>query len=315
MNSFRRSFCPAFSIPVVVLIGCLALTPTALVAQDDDSEWAVEVSAQAGHHDNFFFRGDGAPAPSSNLLQLGLDGEWVKDYGAYEITWLGGASGTFVPDVDEADYQSLGGGAELKWRRWKFGAGYHKLLNRLFSESGQRVFFDADTVDGWARYSVTERLWLRAEVELDSWDFDASEDGRDSDTLGLGFTGRYAFTDRFAARLSWMTEERDAVDPDQDRDSDGYAIAFEGRPRNDVEVFFRWRQRDREYNDAPFGTSNFGRVDTVDDFVLNIRYYIDSAWGVSFSDEYRTADSTRIDRNYDGNQILAGVFYRFGGGG
>ena len=289
------------------IVSILCLFP--FVSTADDSGY-LEVSLVGGRHSNFFFRGPGAEAPASNLLRLLFDSERTKDFGRTELTWVGQASFSSVPDIDQADYQTAGTGVEIKRGATKFAVEYSRLLNRLYFESGDPVFFDANALDFWVRRSLGPKLWVRFEAELESSDFDPVEDARDSHTVTFGLTVRRALSDRIGLRASVEVENRNANGLDQNRDGVGLALALEGLPRDDLAVFARWRRRYREYVDAPPGSRNFNRDDTVDAFVFNLKWSATERWGLLFSDEYRTGDSTRPGRNYSGNQVMIGAFFR-----
>lgn len=294
-------------------LACLVALSSAATA--DDSTWQGEIAALAGSHDNFFFRGEGSPAPSSALWTAQLALERVHDTEAGEWTFGLIGSTVSVSDIDAADYQTFEAGAEFKRGPWKAALTYQKLNNRLFSESGEPVFFDETGIEAWLRYSVNRRVWVRFKAETEDLDFEAAEDGRDADADNYSLTVRMGATDEVAFRVSLLREDRVAVSPENNRTGDGFSLAIEGAPRDDLSYFLRFRSRDRDYEDAPAGESNFGRSDTVDDINFNLRWRFTDSLGLIVRDTYRTGDSTRIDRNFTGNSIEAGVFFLFGGPG
>jgi hypothetical protein len=296
---------------VLVLVGLSLVTRVLPLSADDGAGWMWEAGLLGGNHDNFFFRGDGGPQPSSDLLTGYLSGEVEKDTGPGELTVSVGGSAVSVLDIDDADYQLFDVAAEYKRGRAKLHGGYNLILNRLFSEEGEAAFFDAQSVDVWFRYSLSKRLWLRAGAELESWDFDPAEDDRDADVLKLNLTARLALSERIGLRLSLLREERDANAPRNNRTGEGWALAVEGQPSDDVSVFLRYRSRDRQYDDAPLGDRNFQRDDTTEDINFNLRWQVSERWGVQLRDTYRSGDSTRPDRNFTGNQAEVGAFFRF----
>ena len=295
-----------------LILGGLALVTCALpLAADDEGGWTWEAGLLGGNHDNFFFRGEGGPQPSSDLLTGYLTGEVEKDTGDGEVAFSFSGQAVSVLDIDQADYQAADLAVEYKRGRLKIHGGYDLMLNRVFSEEDDAAFFDAQGVNAWVRYSLTPRVWVRAGAELESWDFDPEEDDRDADVVKLNLTMRFALSDRVGLRLALLSEERDANGPRNNRTGEGWALAVEGQPSDEVTFFLRYRSRDREYDDAPPGDRNFQRDDTTEDINFNLRWRVSERWGVQFRDTYRSGDSTRPDRNFTGNQAEIGAFFRF----
>ncbi len=289
----------------------LALACAVPVAADDEAGWLWEAGLLGGTHDNFFFRGDGSPQPTSDLLSVYLGGERERELERGDLTLILGGQAVFVTDIAQADYQGLDFAVEYKRGPTKFHAGYSLMLNRLFSEEEDAAFFDEQSVDLWVRQSLGERLWLRLGVELESWDFDPAENDRDADVTKLDLTARVALSERVGLRGSLLYEERDATGPRNNRSGEGWALALEAQPSEAVSVFLRFRSRDRKYEDAPPGDRNFNRDDTTEDINFNLRWQISERWGLQLRDTYRQGDSTRPDRNFDGNQFEIGGFVRF----
>lgn len=292
-------------------IGSITAAVLAIVAAPlsaDERDWELDAHLMAGHHDNFFFRGPGASAPETDLQQISLEYEHEKDLGAADLVFELRAVGTMVSDIDDADHEAYYGGLryEIGAARW-YGQ-YSLAMNRLFSEEGEPTFFDGNSFEGGLRYSLSNRTWLRGELEVEEWDFDPAEDDRDSDVLKLSATLRHGFTDKVAVRAAALWEDRDAREPKNNRTGTGWSLAFELKPARRIDAFLRYRSRDRDYEDAPADEKNFGRRDTVVDIVGNLRWWIGETWGVRLEDHYRTGDSTRLDRNFDGNKWMAGLF-------
>lgn len=295
-----------------LVVGGIAVVICVLpLAAEDGAGWMWEAGLLGGNHDNFFFRGEGGPQPSSDLLTGYLAGEIERDTGAGDLSFSVFGQAVAVPDIDQADYQTAGAAVEYKQGRSKLHAGYDLILNRVFSEDDDAAFYDAQSVDVWYRYSLGRRVWVRAGAKVQSWDFDAEEDERDADVLKLALTARFALSDRVGLRVSLLSEERDANGARNNRTGEGWALAIEGRPSDDVNVFLRFRSRDREYDDAPAGDSNFQRDDTTEDINFNLRWQVSDRWGMQLRDTYRSGDSTRPDRNFTGNQAEIGAFFRF----
>lgn len=294
------------------ILGGLALVTCALpLTADDEGGWMWEAGLFGGNHDNFFYRGEGGPQPSSDLLTAYLAGEVEKDTGPGELTVSFAGQAVSVLDIAQADYQTADLAVEYKRGRFKAHGGIDLMLNRVFSEDDDAAFFDAQGIKAWLRYSVNRRLWIRAGAEIESWDFDPEENERDADVLKLKLTARFAVSDRVGLRVSLLSEDRDANGPRNNRTGEGWAVAVEGQPNDDVTVFLRYRNRDREYDDAPVGDRNFQRDDTTEDINFNLRWRLGERWGVQARNTWRSGDSTRLDRNFTGNQTEIGAFYRF----
>ncbi len=298
-------------LPALVAALAPLVIPAPSAAAADPATWSLEAALLAGHHDNFFFRGPGAAAPSSDLVSMAFVAEREQDLGRSDLTLLFEAQGVFVLDIDRADFQLALAGVEYKLGALKLHAAYEMQLNSLFAEEGEAVFFDGQSVDLWARYSLSRRLWVRGRVQLERWDFDPAENERDSDVTKLELTVRWALAERLALRGSLLYEDREADGARNNRTGEGWALAVEARPAERVDLFIRFRRRDREYEDALPGDNNFQRDDTIQDVDLNLRWLVTRRWGVQFRDSYREGESTRPDRNFDGNRAEAGVFVQF----
>ena len=295
-----------------LVVGWIALVICGLpLAADDEGGLTWEAGLLGGYHDNFFFRGDAGPQPSSDLLSVYLAGEVERDTGPGELSFSFGGQAVSVLDIERADYQMVDAEVEYKRGRMKLHAGYGLMLNRLFSEEGEAAFFDAQSLDVWYRYSLGPRVWVRAGAEIESWNFDPAENDRDADVLELDLTVRFALSHRVGLRASLLSEERDATGARNNRTGEGWALAVEASPSEDVNLFLRFRSRDRQYEDAPPGDRNFRRDDTTDDINFNLRWRLSERWGVQVRDTYRSGDSTRPDRNFTGNQAEIGAFYLF----
>lgn len=294
--------------PTSILLFALALFLPGLEARGDDRDWELDLSLMAGHSDNFFFRGGDAPAPSTDVQQLAVEYEHEKDLGRADLVFELGGIGTAVSDIPNADYEAYWGGLRYERGPARWYAQYSMGLNRLFSEAGEPIFFDGKSLEGGLRYSVGRKTWLRAEAELEDWNFDPAENDRDSDVLKLSGTVRHGLTDRIAVRVEALWEDRDATEPNNNRSGIGWSLAFELKPADRVDAFVRYRSRERDYDDAPPGESNFERQDTVVDIVANVRFWIGRTWGIRAQNNYRDGESTRPDRNFDGNTFMAGLF-------
>lgn len=290
------------------LVLALVVLPPSSASFAADRNWELDASLLAGHHDNFFYRGEGAEAPASDLQELSAEYEYGIDLSGAELVIGVGATATRVADIDNADYEAYRAGLRYERGPARWYAQYSLSQNRLFSESGEQSFFDGSSIEGGLRYSLSHRTWIRGEAELESWNFDPAEDDRDSDVLKLSATLRHALTERIAVRGELLWEDRDAVGPENNRTGAGWSLALELKPASRLDAFLRYRSRERDYDDAPEGDKNFDRRDTVVDIVANLRFWLGRTWGLQALDNYREGESTRPDRNFDGNRVMVGLF-------
>ncbi len=289
----------------------LSVTGATAAVASDDGGWHGEIGVMAGEHDNFFFRGGDNPAPASNLLSGYVELERTWDLGGHKVDLQLAGEAVDVVDISEGDYQTYAIGGRYKRGRHRWSLEFAQLLNRLYSESGEAVFFDETSYDLQWRMSVGERWWFRLRYELSEWDFDSLQDSRDADIDKISVTGRYQALPTLGIRLAWLDENRDAVGAENNRVGDGFEVAFEGSPTETVTWFLRFRTRDRDYEDAPPEERNFGRSDTTDDINFNLRWLFADQIGLYLRDSYRDGESTRADRNYTGNVAEAGLYFKF----
>ncbi len=287
----------------------LAIVVTSPAAAEGD--WEGEVGLLFGQHDNFFFRGEGNPAPESDLLTGYVVAErtWKRDASRFALELSGSA--VDVSDIPNANYQSYGIAGTYRRGSHRFQLGHSQLLNRLYSESGEAVFFDESAFDLQWRVTLGTRWWVRLRFQTSEWDFDAAENERDSDTDRTSLTARVAVHPKLGLRFGWIDESRTATGPENNREGDGFEVAFEGTPSETLTWFLRFRSRDRDYLDALPDDRNFGRSDTTDEINFNVRWTVTEQLGLYVRDNYRDGSSTRLDRNYTGNVAEVGIFFAF----
>lgn len=281
------------------------------VRADGDRPWTLELGAMFGHHNNFFFRGPGSPAPEETLFTVYAAGEKEKRVGRGKVTLLFDAGAIQTEDIAGADHYRLTLGGEYKRGATKLTGEYFSSPNRVYFEDAEGIFYDLSGVELGVRRGLKPGLWVGAEVEIERLSFDAAERGRDATARELAASIRFPLGARAGLRLTAMVESRDAELPQYDLTGTGAALALEAQPSDRVHLFARYKRRNREYQDAPAGTSNFQRDDTVDDIVVNLRWQVQERWGLRLETFHREGESNRIDRNYDGTLTSVGVFYLF----
>lgn len=296
-------------IRLALAIAC-ALSAGSLLA-DEEEGWITALKAMPGYHSNYFFRGPGIPAPDTTLFSLYGTGEKERKTGSGKFTFLFDVGLVFVQDIDDADYYDINLGGEYKRKATKYSAEIFARPNQVFDEEGVGVLFDLTGVELGVRQTIGTGRWIGFKWELESWDFDQAEDERDATSNTFDLSVRFPLSEGYGLRGTVVWDSKEA---DNDRfswEGPGVAVALEGQPSDRLQLFFRYKYREREYKDAPPDTSNFGREDEVQDIVFNISWLLTDSWGIRLEDFYRDGSSTRPDRNYDGNRIYAGVIYRF----
>jgi hypothetical protein len=304
----------------VLLLFLLAALPSWAVAADEDQGWSVELGTKVTYHDNFFYRSDDdeAGAPSATFYSLYTSGEYLAEVGKGELTFLFDAAGMVTEHISGADRAEGGVGLEYKRKRTRVSGGYDYQPNRLYSESptdvetGDEIFYDLQAAHVQLRQKLTRGgIWVGAKAELQDWSFDPQEDARDADAVKLKGTIRFPLGTKVGLRASYLYETKDADSDEYDWDADGYEVALEINPHERVSLFLRYKDRDRDYEDAPADDNNFEREDSIQDLLLNLRVRLGESWGLQLENFYRDGESTREDRNYDANRTALGFFYSF----
>ena len=89
-------------------------------------------------------------------------------------------------------------------------------------------------------------------------------------------------------RGTLVYEAKDANAGRYSNNGAGAALALEGQPSDRVQIFMRYKYRQRNYDDAEPGDRNFEREDDVQDIIFNITWRFTRSWGVRLEDFYRT---------------------------
>ena len=298
-----------FILAAVCALAPLAF-PGSVRGQEGRRVWTVEAGALAGYHSNFFFRGEGAPAPSTTLFNPYVtgEGEFRRPSGRYTVLFDAGAVRT--GDISNGNHFSLLGGLEYRRGDNRLTGEVFLLPNRVYDDEGDGSFFDTVGTAFEYRRVLGPGLWVRANYEIELWRFDPDLATRDSTTHDLNGSFRFPVSERVGIRTTVYYGLRSAKSSRYNFDSLGVAGAIEAQPTDAVNLFVRYRIRGRDYNDVlDEDDSNFRREDTVHDFVVNLRWQLSQRWGLRF--ESRSAGSSGPDRNYSGNRFMAGGFVMF----
>ena len=275
----------------------------------DKQTWWVEFEAMPGYANNYFFRGEGARAPDTNLFSLYALGEkeWKKGKGKFTFDFDAGL--VWVLDIDNADYYDVILGGAYKRATRKYTLDFKARPNQVFEEEGAPIFFDLTALEIGIRQNFSPGMWLGFEYEYELQDFDRAAELRDADVDTFALSFRYPVTPKYGLRATAIYETRVADGRRYNHKGPGVALAVEGQPTDRIHFFFRYKYRERDFNDAIEGDRNFERSDELSDVVFNLTWRFSSNWGVRFESFLRDGSSTRPDRNYTGNRIYAGMVY------
>jgi len=295
------------ALPIAVLV--LALSTPVPVLADKEKSWWVDFEAMPGHANNYFFRGEGARAPDTNLFALYALGEkeWKSKKGKFTFEFDVGL--VQVLDIDNADYYDVNLEGKYKRGTRKYTAQFKARPNQVFEEEGAPIFFDLTALELGIRQNLRPGMWLGFEYEYEFQDFDRLAELRDAqvDTFALSF--RYPLTLKYGLRGTVLYETKDADGPRFNNRGPGVALALEGQPTERIQLFLRYKYRERDFPDASPGDRNFERDDRLGDLIFNITWRFTSHWGVRFESFLRDGSSTRPDRNYTGNRLYGGIVY------
>lgn len=279
---------------------------------NDDKDWFVELEAMPGYHDNYFFRGEGAArAPDTTLFSLYALGEKERKTDRGKFTFDFDVGYVFVQDINDADYYDINLGGKYKWKSSRISAEAFARPKQVFEEEGTPVFFDLTGLEVGYRHNLRPGLWVGFEYEYESQDFDRLADLRDADKNTFALSLRYPMSARYGLRGTLFYEAKDAESGEFSNQGPGAALALEGQPSDRVQLFLRYKYRERDFEDAPPDDRNFEREDELQDIVFNITWFFTPHWGWRLENFFRDGSSTRPDRNYDGNRIYTGLVYGF----
>ncbi len=303
----RRLAAVVFLLAAVVFV----LFPGPALAQSQESDWLVEVGTLFGSHSNFFFREEGPSAPGTSLFSVYTHGEREIEASPGRFTVLFDLGAVRTGAIQNGNYFSLLGSLEFKRGPNKLSADLAVLPNRVYVEEGDGVFFDSTGTEFEYRRSLAPGMWVRGKYELEVWRFDPVQADRNSSTHELSGGIRVPLNERTGLRGTLIYASRGATDPRHNYGSTGFSVALEAQPVDRVQLFIRFKRRTRHYDEALLLDTNFGRDDTIYDFIVNLRWMVGERWGVRVENFYRNGNSTRPDRNYSGNRLLGGAFVIF----
>lgn len=296
----------------MVTVEILAVLACGPVAAGVVEEWSIEVGSMAGHHSNFFYRGEGALAPDEDLYTLYSRGEIELDLGKGKLGSAYDVRGVMTTEIEDSDYQEFDLEAFYKIARTRLTGSYGLSPNKVFSESGEPVYYDQKWTALEVRQTLTAGLWIGAEYEYADWRFDEVESERDASSHSIEGTVRVPLGKHLGLRGSGFREDKEARGPENSWSGQGFSVALEAQPHRRLSVFFRYKKKNRDYEDAPVDDKNFEREDSIQDLVLELRWQVRAHWGFRLEEFHRDGESNREDRNFDANSISGGVFMLIG---
>lgn len=302
------------AIPAVLALALAPVVlPLAVSADSGSRDWEAEVGTALKSYDNFFMTGDEATQRQESALvsTVYAQGERTFKDGPRRWDLEGGVEASFNYDISDADTQRYWIGAQTRFNATRAGIGFSYEPNRIYSEDGDGTFFDKSALTLSVRQEVTPTLTGQLEYKHQSDDFDRDARSRDADIDELSGMVRFVVHPQVAIRLLAMWADKEARDEARSWSGTGFGTALEWSPAERWSVFARARLRNREYDDALPGDSNFKRDDDIFDALVNVRFQAGRDWGVGGELEYRDAESTRIDRNYDAVVVSLSVFKQF----
>ena len=304
--------CAKQMIAAVLALMPLMLSPTAN-ADSGSRDWEAEVGTALKSYDNFFMTGDAATQPQRSALVSTVYAQAERAFKDGPRRWdlEGGVEASFNYDISDADTQRIWIGGQTRFNATRLGLELSHEPNRIYSEDGDGTFFDETALTLSARHEFNPKVSGELEYERQRDEFDSDEPGKDADVDALLGTMRFVVHPQAAIRLFAIWAAKDARDGARSWSATGFGTALEWSPAERWSVFARARLRDREYDDALLGDSNFERDDTILDALVNARFNVGENWGVGGQLEYRDAESTRLDRNYDAVSVSVSAFKQF----
>lgn len=289
------------------------LLPSAATADSPSRDWEAEVGTALKSYDNFFMTGDASTQPQRSALvsTVYAHGERAFKDGARRWDLEGGVEASFNYDISDANTQLFWIGGQTRFNATRAGIELSHEPNRIYSEDGDGTFFDKTALTLSVRHEYSPTLSGELEYERQRDEFGSDEPGKDADVNELSGTLRFVVHPQAAIRLFAMWAEKDARDGARSWSATGFGSALEWSPAERWSVFARARLRDREYDDALPGDSNFERDDTIFDALVNARFQAGKDWGVGGQLEYRDAESSRLDRNYDAVTVSLSAYKQF----
>ena len=306
MNYAKRMNAPILALAMLIL-------PVAATADSASRDWEAEVGTALKSYDNFFMTGDASTQRQRSALVSTVYAQGKRAFKDGPRRWdlEGGVEASFNHDISDADTRLFWVGAQTRFNATRAGLEISHEPNRIFSEDGDGAFFDETALTLSARHEFNPTLSGMLEYERQRDEFGSDEPGKDADVNELSVTVRFVVHPQAAIRLLAMWADKDARDGARSWSATGFGTALEWRPAERWSVFARVRLRDREYDDALPGDSNFERDDTIFDALVNARFQAGKDWGFGGQLEYRDAESTRLDRNYDAVSVSVSAFKQF----
>jgi hypothetical protein len=303
----------ARSILAPTLLLVVSTLPAAAHADPDSRDWKAEIGTGLTSYDNFFMTGDASTQRQRSALVSTVYATSERAFRDGPRRWdlEGGIEAAFNFDISDANTQLYWIGAQTRFNSTRAGVRVSYQPNKIYSEDGEGTFFDETALALNLRHEFNSSWTGQIEYGRQRDDFGGADPGKDADVNDLSGTLRFVVSPRAAVRLLVMWSDKDARDDARSWTATGFGAALEWSPAEHWSVFARARLRDREYGDALPDERNFERDDTIFDALVNARYQVGRNWSIGGQLEYRDAESTRLDRNYDAFTMSISVSRQF----
>lgn len=293
---------------ILVLMG--TLPSLAAESGGRPKRWSFELGTMIGYHSNVFAmpNTNGQPTVAASISTLYLNG----DLGTRHTGMYFGARGSLYTGEADISGERWGLlGLMLKSPATRIAAEYERSPTKVYVEEAGEDFFELERVQLKARLGESTKVWMETRYGREEWTFDSAQLGQNAEVRVASATLRFPIARQLGLRASYDREWKVADDPQYSRDGEGRSIAIEAEPSKRIRLFGRYMVRTRSYQDAPVGSDNFAREDTIEDATLTLRVEVGKNWGIRIEDSYKRATSNLPDRNYHTILAKAGIFLTF----
>jgi len=237
------------------------------------------------------------PLPLKSIRQP-VDGYVNLDYLHFFESGFGGSPGLRAGARSEGRPHSWDASAQIQKDRPSFDVGDQVDRSDIARLNGEYAY----------RFGRDWEFGADANLEQQSFTAATERDARFSEIRG---SVRYrGFGSIFSPEVGFAAGTREVDDPTEDYGQRDLILQVRSAPTRPLYLSARLRHRLRNYDTRSAASSNFGRDDTRDQFVLAVdrRQNAKITWNFYFA--YENADSTLESRSFDTFLTTFGVTYR-----